>query len=349
MMCVCVFQMPSTRSQSYAQPTLAFPRRKSCRVSSRSKTPHVPEPPVHSPTKAEPEPVKPIRIGPLSPRRPDPLSPRRPAAPPPSPSLQPRLPLSPRKRAGEPLHQAPLLCSHLESGSQACSSSVCLLGDDNGCNLGPGLLGSPPKQSKASLESPRKLSLDENSPVSARRQLVPQSPRRQETPCRSPAPRNPDGPPPGTRVFDKGESCPASVWTLKTETQKCSSVLFCDRVHVPECEAGAPHRRPRPAAVPRGRAGRHQVLPGGEGPPASPRQPLHLWCSGDGQDRLLQLCPPGDEGSSRWRCTASNPDTGKPRFSTTVRCRRLLEYGLIPNQCFSVTNSVNGVRPLHLP
>lgn len=106
----CVFQMPSTRSQGHAQPTLAFPRRKSCRVSSRSKTPHVEQPLVCSPTKPEP------RIRPLSPRhsahRPTPLSPRRPAAPPPSPSLQPRLPLSPRKRTGEHFLEVIVLYFH---------------------------------------------------------------------------------------------------------------------------------------------------------------------------------------------------------------------------------------------
>ncbi|KAF4083430.1 hypothetical protein AMELA_G00141170 [Ameiurus melas] len=48
-----------------------------------------------------------------------------------------RLPLSPRKRTG----------------------------DENGCNLPPSLQGSPPKQSRPSLGSPRKLSFNENTPV----------------------------------------------------------------------------------------------------------------------------------------------------------------------------------------
>uniref|UniRef100_A0A3P8S5M4 Cell division control protein n=1 Tax=Amphiprion percula TaxID=161767 RepID=A0A3P8S5M4_AMPPE len=151
--------MPSTRSQGRAQPTLPFPRRKSCRVSSRSKT----EQPVALPTH---------------------LSPRPPAAQPPppsSPGVQTRLPLSPRKRTG----------------------------DDNGCNLT--LLGSPPKQSKQTLASPRKLGFDENSPVLARRQLVlnsPQqppasrsSPRRQETPAGSPVHKNSERKPPVARLF----------------------------------------------------------------------------------------------------------------------------------------------------
>lgn len=126
--------MPSTRSQGRAQPTLQFPRRKSCRVSSRSKTPQLEKSPDSSPTKPEPQHCTAAltRIGPLSPRRPadqptplsprrlvdhltplspkrpvshpSPLSPRRPAAqpaPPSSPSLQTRLPLSPRKRTGK--------------------------------------------------------------------------------------------------------------------------------------------------------------------------------------------------------------------------------------------------------
>lgn len=111
-------KMPSTRSQGRAQPTLSFPRRKSCRVSSRSKTPQQAKSPVSSPTK--PEPAALTRFGPLSPRRHadqpaplsprclvnrlTPLSPRRPAAQPPppsSPNLNSRLPLSPRKRTGK--------------------------------------------------------------------------------------------------------------------------------------------------------------------------------------------------------------------------------------------------------
>uniref|UniRef100_A0A8P4GGY3 Cdc6 C-terminal domain-containing protein n=1 Tax=Dicentrarchus labrax TaxID=13489 RepID=A0A8P4GGY3_DICLA len=163
--------MPSTRSQGRPQPTLAFPRRKSCRVPARSKTPQ--RSPAPSPSKPEPQNLdqKLTRIGPLSPR---------------SPGLQPRLPLSPRKRTG----------------------------DDNGCNLGAGLLGSPPKQIKPSLASPRKLGFDENSPVSARRRLVPSSPRqplspaaalsprRQETPTGSPAKhQNSEKKPPVARLF----------------------------------------------------------------------------------------------------------------------------------------------------
>uniref|UniRef100_A0A3B4XPZ2 Cell division cycle 6 homolog (S. cerevisiae) n=1 Tax=Seriola lalandi dorsalis TaxID=1841481 RepID=A0A3B4XPZ2_SERLL len=141
--------MPSTRSQGRAQPTLQFPRRKSCRESSRSKT--------------KPERQRLTSTGPLSPRRPavqlTPLSPGR--LPPSSPGLQPRLPLSPRKRTG----------------------------DDNGCNLGAALLGSPPKQSRPTLASPRKLGFDENSPVTARRQLVPSSPRQPLSPAVALSPR----------------------------------------------------------------------------------------------------------------------------------------------------------------
>ncbi|XP_056227841.1 cell division control protein 6 homolog [Seriola aureovittata] len=177
--------MPSTRSQGRAQPTLQFPRRKSCRESSRSKTPQPQKSPLPSPSK--PERQRLTSTGPLSPRRPavqlTPLSPGR--LPPSSPGLQPRLPLSPRKRTG----------------------------DDNGCNLGAALLGSPPKQSRPTLASPRKLGFDENSPVTARRQLVPSSPRqplspavalsprRQETPAGSPARHNSEKKPPVVRLF----------------------------------------------------------------------------------------------------------------------------------------------------
>ncbi|XP_013887183.1 cell division control protein 6 homolog [Austrofundulus limnaeus] len=152
--------MPSTRSKGQAQPTLQFPRRKSCRASS-IKTPKCQEAPPSSPTKPSPNPV--TRIRPLSPRRPAlpvsltprslvdqlpprslkqpglrPLSPRRPAVQPPTPPSAARLPLSPRKRTG----------------------------DENGCNLSAALQGSPPKQNKPTLTSQRKLGFDENSPAS---------------------------------------------------------------------------------------------------------------------------------------------------------------------------------------
>ncbi|XP_023267211.1 cell division control protein 6 homolog [Seriola lalandi dorsalis] len=158
--------MPSTRSQGRAQPTLQFPRRKSCRESSRSKTPQPQKSPLPSPSK--PERQRLTSTGPLSPRRPavqlTPLSPGR--LPPSSPGLQPRLPLSPRKRTG----------------------------DDNGCNLGAALLGSPPKQSRPTLASPRKLGFDENSPVTARRQLVPSSPRQPLSPAVALSPRRQETP-----------------------------------------------------------------------------------------------------------------------------------------------------------
>lgn len=86
-------------------------------------------------------------------------------------------------------------------------------GDDNVCNIGADLLGSPPKQSKP---SPRKLGFDENSPDPARRQLVPSSPRlspaakpsprRQETPSRSLAHHNPEKKPPVARLFAESEN-----------------------------------------------------------------------------------------------------------------------------------------------
>ncbi|XP_042371491.1 cell division control protein 6 homolog, partial [Plectropomus leopardus] len=86
--------------------------------------------------------------------------------------------------------------------------------DDNGCNLGAALLGSPPKQSKPSLASPRKLGSDENSPVLARRRLVPSlsprqplsptarsSPRRPETAAGSPGLQDSERKPPVVRLF----------------------------------------------------------------------------------------------------------------------------------------------------
>uniref|UniRef100_A0A8C5GQW1 Cell division control protein n=1 Tax=Gouania willdenowi TaxID=441366 RepID=A0A8C5GQW1_GOUWI len=178
--------MPSTRSQHQTQPTLTFPRRKSCRASSRSKTTVTLQSPASSPAKPS-SPVLP-RITPLTAKCPTdtgiallprhvndwptpqspPLSPTCPAAL--SPGLHTRIPLSPRKRTG----------------------------DENGCNLDKALLGSPPKQSKMTLSSPRKVGCDENSPIQARRRLIPSSPqqklsspirsspRRQETPLSSP-------------------------------------------------------------------------------------------------------------------------------------------------------------------
>ncbi|XP_036442343.1 cell division control protein 6 homolog [Colossoma macropomum] len=147
--------MPRTRSQS--QPTLQFPRRKSSRVISRSKSSSQPD--SEDAVDVQNNPLSPrktnvanVRCIPLSPRRADvdvqttplsprktnvdirtlPLSPRNPMLK--SSSLNERQPLSPRKRTG----------------------------DENGCNLPAALLGSPPKQSRPSLASPRKLSFNEN-------------------------------------------------------------------------------------------------------------------------------------------------------------------------------------------
>ncbi|XP_020784298.1 LOW QUALITY PROTEIN: cell division control protein 6 homolog [Boleophthalmus pectinirostris] len=150
-------------------------------------------------------PRRPVSLTPLSPRRPAerPLSPRRPVSltplsprrspvvkvPPSSPSVQTRVPLSPRKRTG----------------------------DENSCNVST--LGSPPKQSRPSpLSSPRRSAFSENSensPCLARRRLIasPQkqpaspaprpSPRRQETPTGSPhkSKLGSDKKPPVVRLF----------------------------------------------------------------------------------------------------------------------------------------------------
>lgn len=122
--------MPSTRSQGQVQPMLQFPRRRSCRASSRVKTPKPQNAPLSSPAEPEPQPAPLTRIGPLSPRRPTdlpapltwrcltepPASPEQPGArltplsrtrpaghTPPAPGT--RLPLSPRKRTGECKHE----------------------------------------------------------------------------------------------------------------------------------------------------------------------------------------------------------------------------------------------------
>ncbi|XP_029383826.1 cell division control protein 6 homolog [Echeneis naucrates] len=113
--------MPSTRSQSRAQPTLQFPRRRSSRPPSS------------------------CRKAPTAEQQPGPSLPQTP------PAL--RLPLSPCKRTG----------------------------DDNGCNV-----GSPPKQSRLNPALPRKLVLDENSPVSARRQLLPPATSSRQSPEKRP-------------------------------------------------------------------------------------------------------------------------------------------------------------------
>ncbi|XP_068176941.1 cell division control protein 6 homolog [Antennarius striatus] len=145
--------MPNTRSQSQAQPTLPFPRQKSCRVSSHPKT-RQEKPLIPFQSKLETQQHTQTQIQPFSPKQPThqpiPLSPRYARAPPLSPRLEPRLPLSPRKRTG----------------------------DENGCNLS----GSPPKQSKPTLDSPKKPGFNENSPRSARRQLIPLSPQQAHSP-----------------------------------------------------------------------------------------------------------------------------------------------------------------------
>ncbi|KAM9856611.1 cell division control protein 6 homolog [Aulostomus maculatus] len=160
--------MPSTRAHVGAQPTLQFPRRKSCRAPSRSKMVQLGKSPPSRPEQQRLA-TSSTQVGPQFPGGPTPLSPRRDVAQPPPSSLDPpaRLPLSPRKRAV----------------------------DDNSQNLDSALLASPHKQSKPSLAFPRKLIHDENSPVAAQTPSSPQqaispttkpSSRRQDTPTRSP-------------------------------------------------------------------------------------------------------------------------------------------------------------------
>ncbi|MED6261201.1 hypothetical protein ATANTOWER_002226, partial [Ataeniobius toweri] len=204
-------KMPTTRSQGQAQPTLQFPRRKSCQTSLRSKTPHRTKVTAPSPANPEPWPLTPTRIGPISPKQPSDrapicaagqsplhflkqkaalpsLLPQRsgtqapPSTPPSSPSLQTRLPLSPRKRTG----------------------------DDNGCNVPC----SPVKQNRPSMATPRKLGFEENLPTSAshmpkqpsscqwRSPAMNLSPSRQETPPQSPVLCNPEKKSPVTLLFE---------------------------------------------------------------------------------------------------------------------------------------------------
>uniref|UniRef100_A0AAY4DH08 Cell division control protein n=1 Tax=Denticeps clupeoides TaxID=299321 RepID=A0AAY4DH08_9TELE len=162
--------MPSTRSQNQA--TLQFPRRKSSRVGSRSKSCSRQEVDV---AQAEP------------------LSPRHAALK--SAPLSPRLPLSPRKRTGN---------------------------DGNGCNVPASLLGSPPKQSRLMVGSPRKLVFDENTPIfTSPSKAAPASPhfpllpicraeRSQETPITGPR-LTPNKKPPAVRLFSDKKSQYQSV------------------------------------------------------------------------------------------------------------------------------------------
>ncbi|XP_059394158.1 cell division control protein 6 homolog [Carassius carassius] len=169
--------MPSTRSQN--QPTLQFPRRKSCRLGSRPKS--------------SSEKAADVQTTPLSPRKTNVgdslgvcLSPRNSVLK--NSSSSERLPLSPRKRTG----------------------------DENGCNLPASVLGSPPKQRCAPLCSPRKLSFNENTPVFSSAK-IPLSPilhplpkRLQETPCSNPIPCT-EGKLPSTRLFPVKKSGYQSV------------------------------------------------------------------------------------------------------------------------------------------
>ncbi|XP_017297409.1 cell division control protein 6 homolog [Kryptolebias marmoratus] len=200
--------MPSTRSQGQAQPTLQFPRRKSCRASSRVNTPK----PQVSSTKTESQPVllpqRQRRLEDWSPHlspkqssvRLTPLSPRRPAAQPPTP---PRLPLSPRKRTG----------------------------DENGCNLSAILQGSPPKQSKPTLTSQRKLGFNENSPALFHPKLDQSSSRQLQSPTKSSLSRQET--PTVRLVCQNGEKMPPVV-RLFAEKSRFQSVKQVLHTAVPE-------------------------------------------------------------------------------------------------------------------
>lgn len=109
-------------------------------------------------------------------------------------------------------------------------------GDDNVCNLGTSLQCSPSKQSKLSLASPRKLGFDENSPVQARRQLIPSlgqqtppptaksSPKREETPTGSPIHKHLNKKPPVARLF--GESKNSSSFFSSSFVPHLHYIIF---------------------------------------------------------------------------------------------------------------------------
>ncbi|KAA8593125.1 hypothetical protein FQN60_018580, partial [Etheostoma spectabile] len=263
--------MPSTRSHGRVQPTLSFPRRKSCRVSSRSKAGEKSPTKTLDPVLTRIGPLSPVltRIGPLSPRRPAeqpallsptgevirlfPLSPRRPAAQPPSsglptPSGPPkRLPLSPRKRTGDD-SGCNTFCYFLQVTTAAVTPSVISSpGDDSGCNTGAGPLGSPPKQSKPTTASPRKLGFDENSPISARRRLVPSpptapSPRQHATPAGSPARQNPERKSPAnskrTSIADLSPVQTVVVNCMSLRSSHAVFPLLADRLKAPGGQNG---------------------------------------------------------------------------------------------------------------
>ncbi|XP_066504091.1 cell division control protein 6 homolog [Hoplias malabaricus] len=162
--------MPSTRSQT--QPTLQFPKRKSSRVISRSKSSS--QPGSENAVAVQNIPLSPrktnvmdVGSAPFSPEktkltdiRAISLSPRGHMLR--SSSLNERLPLSPRKRTG----------------------------DENECNLPTSLLGSPPKQSRPCMGSPRKLTFNENSPVfTSPPRSAPSSPKFPVSSFAGPSPR----------------------------------------------------------------------------------------------------------------------------------------------------------------
>lgn len=138
-------------TRSQSQPTLQFPRRKSSRLGSQPK--------VFENT-LDTTPLSPIKTNVGDPRS-IPLSPRSSVLK--NTSLSERLPMSPRKRTG----------------------------DENGCNLPVSMLGSPPKQSRPALCSPRKLSFNENTPVFSPARLIPSSPKIPLSPVSRPSPKKP--------------------------------------------------------------------------------------------------------------------------------------------------------------
>jgi len=105
--------------------------------------------------------------------------------------------------------------------------------------------------------------------------------------------------------------CPFKTFFFKLYHNICSHTSqhsltlnppLSSRVEVPEREAGAAHRRARAPPRPGRRAGRHPLLPGGDGPAAPPRQPLHLRSAGNRQDGVPQPRAAGHGGTCWSTC-----------------------------------------------
>lgn len=185
----------SSSTRSQTQPNPQGLRRKSARTSSRSKSGHLKEE-IQRPSPGE------TRLQPQLPL-PAPLVPLSPRQ---TRLKDARLPLSLRKRTG----------------------------DENECNLSANPLGSPPKQSRPSMGSPRKLGFDENSPAFPPGRLVPVSPKQPLSPASKPPtsrlPETPNGSPASSHRPEKK----APVVRLFAEMSRYQSVKQALHTAVPE-------------------------------------------------------------------------------------------------------------------